>query len=311
MSMKQFSERNPVVIAVTGTIAMVLIFLGTFNSSALPVIGGGQTYQARFAEAGGLSTNSEVRIAGVRVGEVTDIGLDGREVVVTFKVKDAWLGDRTTASIELKTLLGQKFLALRPEGEERLEAGDTIPLARTTVPYDMSTAMDTFTETMEEIDVDQLADSFRVLADSFRDTPEDVQVLVAGLSELALAVADNDTELARLMTNTREVTGQLAGVDAELARFLEDGDALFTALAARREAITDLLRGTRKLARAIAGIIADNQEQIQPALRKLDRVSRLLSENREQLDVSITRLAQYYSMLSDAYGTGPWLDGYI
>lgn len=311
MRVKQFSERNPVAIAVVGMVALVSIFLGTFYAESLPVVGGGTTYTARFVEAGGLTTKSEVRVAGVKVGRVTDIRLDGREVVVTFKVNDTWLGDRTTASIELKTLLGQKYLALDPEGEEPLEAGGTIPLDRTTVPFDMAPAMEQLSHTLDDIDTDQLAESLRVLADSFRDTPADVRILVDSLSTLAGTVVERDADLAELMRNTRKVTDTFVSVDEEFATLLADGDVLVAALEARRNAIGDLLEGTRTLARAVSGIIEDNADKMAPALEKLDRVARLLQRNEEQLDTSLVRLAQYYRMLADATGTGPWLDAYL
>ncbi|NED01552.1 MCE family protein, partial [Streptomyces sp. SID6648] len=76
----------------------------------------GTTYSADFSEAAGLDTGDEVRIAGVKVGRVTGVALDGAKVKVTFEVEDAWVGDRTTAAIAIKTVLGDKYLALDPLG---------------------------------------------------------------------------------------------------------------------------------------------------------------------------------------------------
>ena len=83
---------------------------------------------------------NEVRVAGVKVGKVTKVKLNGDKVRVTFKVKDAWVGDRTTAMIRIKTLLGQKFVALDPQGTQPLSPGDPIPKERTLAPYDVNEA---------------------------------------------------------------------------------------------------------------------------------------------------------------------------
>ena len=64
-----------------------------------------------------------MRVAGIKVGEVTDVELDVDRVLVTFRVEDAWIGDRTTAAIKIKTLLGRKFLALHPTGDQRAGPG--------------------------------------------------------------------------------------------------------------------------------------------------------------------------------------------
>jgi phospholipid/cholesterol/gamma-HCH transport system substrate-binding protein len=114
-----FAERNKIAIALIGMLAMALVFALTFNAAALPIIGGGKVYTAQFAEAGGLKEGNEVRVAGVKVGKVTDISLDGAVVSVRFRAEVDRLGDQTTASVKVKTMLGQKFLALDPLGSTR------------------------------------------------------------------------------------------------------------------------------------------------------------------------------------------------
>ena len=45
--------------------------------------------------------------------------LDGDRVNVTFRVENTWIGDQTQATIQIKTILGQKFLSLNPRGSAR------------------------------------------------------------------------------------------------------------------------------------------------------------------------------------------------
>ena len=93
------------------------MILGAFRAQDLPVIGGGDTYTAAFTEAGGLKPDDPVRIAGVRVGKVEKIELEGDHVKVTFRVKtDSEFGTETGASIRVNTLLGAMYLALEPAG---------------------------------------------------------------------------------------------------------------------------------------------------------------------------------------------------
>ncbi|KAA1426142.1 MCE family protein [Nocardioides antri] len=309
--MRSFSERNPAWIAVVGTVLLVAGFLATFYSESLPVIGRGTTYTAHFAEAAGLTTSSEVRVAGVKVGKVTDVRLDGTEVVVAFTVKDAWLGDRTSAAIKIKTLLGQKYVALEPDGEEELDPDDPIPLERTTVPFDIAEATSGLATNLEEIDVEQLADSFRAMSASFEDTPADVRAMLDGLSGLAKTISSRDEELATLLRSMRSVSGTMADLDGEVEDLLVDGDLLLTELDARRDAMRLLLRGTRQLSRQVVGVIGDNEEVLAPALAKLDRVSRILQRNEDHIDEALRLLGPYYTLLTDATGSGPWVDGYL
>src|ERR1051326_881560 len=126
--MKPLSERNPIAVAVIGLVLLALLAFAVFDSANLPIIGGGTGYTAYFAEDAGLQPGNEGRVAGVIVGRVTGGSLGGNKVAVAFKVKNAWVGNQTHAAIRIKTLLGDKFLALYPGGKRPQAPGQPIPL---------------------------------------------------------------------------------------------------------------------------------------------------------------------------------------
>ncbi|KQP78331.1 ABC transporter substrate-binding protein [Aeromicrobium sp. Leaf289] len=304
-----FAERNRVVIAVVGLLTMAIGFLLAFNAQALPIIGGGSTYQAQFAEAGGLKPGNEVRVAGVKVGEVTGLELDGDTVVVTFRAKDVRVGPQSRAAIKVKTTLGQKFLAVDPLGAGEIDG--PIPLQRTSTPYDVNAAFSDLSDTIGEIDTAQLETSLDVLSDTFEDTPKAVRESVAGLTDLSRVVAKRDDELAALLASTREVSGTLKDRNAEFAKLLQDGSSLLEELASRRETVQALLDGTERLGTQLTGLVRDNEEQLRPALAKLDDVAEILQANQSKLEASLRRLGPYYRTLASATGNGPWVDAYI
>src|SRR3954467_2441003 len=113
-----FREKNPVVIGAVSLALIAAFVLAAFKAEDLPIIGGGDTYYANFSEAGGLKANDEVRVAGVRIGKVREVTLEGDHVRVKFQVdSDAQFGPETEAQIKVKTILGAMYLALKPVGE--------------------------------------------------------------------------------------------------------------------------------------------------------------------------------------------------
>ena len=133
-----FRERNPVVVGAVSLAVVLGLVLLAFNADKLPLIGGGTTYYADFAEAGGLKADDEVRIAGVRVGKVDAVSLDGGHVKVAFRIQDhADFGTETRAAIKVKTLLGAMYLSLEPAGAGQLQDGSEIP---TTAPRRRTTS---------------------------------------------------------------------------------------------------------------------------------------------------------------------------
>src|SRR5699024_1654045 len=125
----------------------------------------GQLYTANFAEAGGLKPGDQVRVAGIRVGEVSSISLDGKTVVVKFRAKGVDMHDQTSAAVKIKTMLGQKYLAVDPQGTGELDG--PIPKSRTTTPYDVNATLEELSTTFQELNTKQLEKSFDVLSHTF------------------------------------------------------------------------------------------------------------------------------------------------
>ncbi|RNL64836.1 MCE family protein [Nocardioides marmoriginsengisoli] len=304
-----FAERNRVLIALIGSIAMAVIFALTFVADSLPLIGGGKTFTAHFAESGGIRAGNEVRVAGVKSGTVISVELHGKEVLVKFRIKDVTLGDQSTAGVSVKTILGQKFLDIDPLGHGELK-GD-IPLERTTTPYDVNAALSDFSSTVSAIDTPQLEKSFEVLSKTFENTPESVRTMLTGLTSLSRTISSRDGELAYLFAATRKVSRTLAGRNTEFAALIQDGDALLTELQQRREAVSAMLESTARLGRELRGLVDDNRATLAPALAKVDRLSVVLRRNQDNLDASLRKLGPYYRVVTSALGNGRWIDTYV
>ncbi|MFD5249582.1 MCE family protein [Amycolatopsis sp. NPDC058340] len=309
--MRSFGAADPVKVALAGLTTMALGMAAALNADALPVIGGGTTYSAEFSDAGGLRADNDVRIAGVKVGKVSEIDLEGDRVLVSFRVKDAWVGDATSASIQIKNVLGQKYLALDPRGEAILDPGDPIPLRRTTAPYDVLEAFRDLSKTVDAIDVGQLAKSFDTISATFADTPADVRSALDGVAKLSGTIASRDRQLRTLVANTRQVSQTLVDRDTEAQRLIQDGNALLRAISTRQQAIKDLLDGSKRLATALDGIIADNDGQLGPVLEQLDRLTSMLQRNQDSLAKGIAAFAPAIRVLTNVAGNGRWIDGYL
>src|SRR3954468_3821866 len=217
---KPFRDRNPVIIgAISLTVIAVLVFLA-FNAQSLPLIGGGTVYKAQFSEAAGLQPDDPVRVAGVKVGKVESLALEHGAVLVEFRVKDTFVGDRSEAAIKIETVLGAKYLALVPRGQGELDPDSPIPLDRTASPYDVVQAFADLSTTIDQVDTSQLASSFEVLSQTFSNTPDDVRTSLEGLSRLSETIASRDTQLQQLLAATKSVTQVLADRHGEFTKLI-------------------------------------------------------------------------------------------
>ena len=309
--MKPFRERNKTAIGAVGVLLILVLLAGSFSTDRLPFIGGGKVYAADFAEAAGLQKMDEVRVAGVKVGKVTDIDLAGDHVVVTMRIKGVRVGPLTRAAIKIKTVLGRKYVALEPEGDGTLDRGTHIPVSRTTSPFDVSPAFQQLAETVGGIDTKQLAASFGVLADDFRGTSKEVRTSLDGLSRLSQTIASRDAKLRQLLDHAQGVTKVLADRDEDLVGFLREADKVLVEVRARREAIHQLLVTTTELAEQLTGLVRENRAQLQPALAHLRKVSAVLRANQDSLDTALPRMAAYTRLFANNLGNGRWFDTYV
>ncbi|MFJ5934795.1 MCE family protein [Streptomyces sp. NPDC093071] len=308
---KPVKERSPVAVAVVGLLLLALLAALAYNVERLPLVGGDTAYSADFTEAAGLDEGDEVRIAGVKVGKVTGVALDGPKVKVTFEVGDAWVGDRSTAAIAIKTLLGEKYLALDPLGSAPQDPGTRIPRSRTTSPYDVTQAFQDLSGTVDAIDTKKLAESFETISDTFKNSPPHVRNAATGLSELSRSVSKRDTELARLLENSKKFTRTLEGKKSSFETLIEDGGSLLGELKKRREAIRALLKGSRELGTQLSGLVGDNDRQLGPTLKALGRVTAVLEKNSGRLDETLALVGPYYRLVGNTLGNGRWFDSYL
>ncbi len=305
-------DRNTLRLGVVGLLVIAVLMVLAFNASSLPLIGGGAHYSAAFSEAGGLRDGDDVRIAGVKVGKVSGVDLEGSHVRVDLTItEDVAFGPSTGASVRIKTLLGEKYVALEPRGTGQMAEGTQIPLGRTVSSYDVITAFSDLTRTTERIDTDQLARSLDVLATEFEDTPENVRTALDGLSRLSATIASRDDKLRELLRAADSVTGTVAEQNAVVDKLIKDADLLVAELETRREAIHTLFTNTSALAQQVTGLVRDNRATLKPALAQLQTVLATLQKHESDLKETIAAMAPFTRLFANTLGTGPWFDTYI
>jgi phospholipid/cholesterol/gamma-HCH transport system substrate-binding protein len=307
-----FRERNPVIIGALSLCVLAALILSAFRADDLPLIGGGDTYYAAFSEAGGLKANDEVRVAGVRVGKVKSVELDGDHVKVTFKIeRGVDFGKESGASIRIKTLLGSMYLAVEPAGSGQLAESSTIPVERTTSPYDVVEAFAGLADTSERIDTGRLTDSLNTLADLGRNTPEEFRSALEGVSALSQNLAARDEQINTLLVNLEKVSGVLGDRSGDIVTLMKDARVLFDALVTRRQAIHNLLVSTSTMSQELTLLVRQSRADLKPALSNLDTVVGVLLKNQDNLDETLRLMAPFYRVFANTLGNGPWFDTYI
>ncbi len=289
---------------------LLLVMVASFNIQKLPWLRG-TTFHAELTDASGLRTGAEVQVAGVRVGRVSKLDIGTSKVIADFDVKNAKLGRSTRASVEVKSLLGEKFLNIKPAGSGQLPAGATIPISRTDAGPDIVGTLGQLTTQTEQTDKENLTTALNTLAEVIDEAAPEVQSSFTGLSRLSSTIATRDEEIENLLDRSAGVTKLLDERKGDLVTLMKQADVIFQELQNRKQAVHDLLVNATKLADELDGVVKDNREQLKPTLDKLENVLKFLHAREDQIETLLHNYGPYVNILGNIVGSGPWFDAYV
>ncbi|RAU92803.1 mammalian cell entry protein [Mycobacterium colombiense] len=307
---KSGDQRNPFVLGVMGTVILACVAIVAFQYNKLPFIKNTDDYAAYFSEAGGIKPGNTVRVSGMGVGRVSDLRLEGTKVRVGFTVhKGVELGDRTEAAIKTETILGAKMLELTPRGGGKLSG--TIPLERTTSPYELPDALGDLTTTISGLDTAQLSTSLGTLANTLKATPANLRPALEGVARFSDTLNGRDAQLRSLLGNANKVSTVLGKRSQQIAGLVANSNALLAALLDERDSLDALMNNLTAVSHQISGLVNDNRTQLKPALDKLNGVLEILDNRKEDIQKTLPKFKRYAMSFGECLGSGPFFKAYV
>ena len=302
--MKSIGRQDPfrVGLATIAAGAVVALLVGFFTFVSL----GTRSYTAMLAQTAGLRAGEDVEVYGIPKGKVKSIELAGDVVRVRFVLdKDIDLGNRTTAAVKVATLLGTHYLAVTPGGSGR---ADTIPLARTSVPFNLQDVLEKGTANLEKLDPELLARALTEASKTLTATNDQIGPALTGIARLSEAVQNRSDQTGDLLAAARGVTSQLSASSSDIVALMRQANLVISEITRRRDAIHTLLVETTTLAGNLAGIIEQTKADMGPALRQLNAVLETLRDEDATLKDVLGKIAPTVRYFANATGNGAWGD---
>ncbi|ORB32595.1 MCE family protein [Mycolicibacterium parafortuitum] len=289
------------------TVLVIAAVLG--GALGLGKLGVGRaTYRADFLQAAGLTPGDQVTVAGVRVGAVRAMRLEGDHVVVTMDIDNGVrLGADTRAAIKLTTLLGARYVDVQPAGGGELD-GHRIPLAHTEVPYDLQTALQDATTTFEAVDARKIAQSMTTMAEQLRGAPEILPRALGNIEDVSAVIAARRDQISDMLTSSQKVTQLLGRQQSSLGLLITRGHDVLGELAARRQLIVRMIDATTALVNQLRPILVDDRTQIDDLLANLDRMLAAVGDNDAVLRSTLQMMPVPLRNFTNATGNGNEFD---
>lgn len=305
--------------AVKSLIFIVVTALAT-TVLALSVSGGDvngtRSYKAWFTDATGLGEGDSVRIAGVKVGQVSSVEIVQRRYAqVEFTLEgERRMPASATASIKYLNMLGQRFVDLRrgagPVGRT-LEPGQTIPLSRTTPALDLTQLFNGFQPLMQGLspqDTNELAGSIVQVLQGEGGT---VESLLATVGSLTTTVAAKDRVIGEVISNLNRVLKAVNTRQKGFTELIGTVEKLVSGFSDDRKSVGRSVDSLAKLSVSTADLFDKSREPLKDGIRDLGRVSRTLADHEPLVEDFLERTPQKMAAVSRMASYGSWLNLYL
>ncbi|MGW1807630.1 MCE family protein [Streptomyces sp. NPDC002078] len=302
----KFSLFALVTIAATALLAATIV-----NISFTPK----DTYHAVFSDVTGLETGDDIRVAGVRVGQVEGIRIKDRTLAeVTFTVTaDRPLFAGTRAVVRYRNLVGQRYIALTEGtgGSGRLRPGGTIPLSRTQPALDLNALLNGFKPLFAALspsDVNQLATE---IVQTLQGEGGTVNSLLAHTASLTTTLADRDRLIGSVIDNLNTVLKTLDKRGSRFSDLLTQLRRVVSGLSADRKPIGESLVSIGDLTDATAGLLKDARPSLKDDIAGLGDLTGTLNTNETTVEGVLKRLPNKLNKLTGTASYGSWFNFYL
>ena len=287
-------------------IVVLLIALGVGQSFAsVPMLFATPTYYAQFSDTGGINTGDKVRIAGVDVGRVRSMKIDGDKVVIGYSLGGTQIGTDSRASIRTDTILGRRNIEIEPRGTKPLRANGILPLGQTTTPYQIYDAFFDVTKAASGWDTQTVKRSLNVLSETIDQTYPHLSAALDGVARFSDTIGKRDDQVKQLLANANKIAGVLGNRSQQVNQLLVNAQSLLAAINERSYAVSMLLERVSSFSEQVKGFIDDNPN-LNHVLEQLRTISDVLRDRKFDLMQTLTTVAKFVASLGEAVASGPF-----
>jgi phospholipid/cholesterol/gamma-HCH transport system substrate-binding protein len=303
--MRTLEPANRKRIGLMGLIVTVMIVGVGQTLTSTPQLFAQPVYFGEFTDSGQLNKSDKVRIAGVDVGEVEAINIDGDHVVMKFTTGSQTIGTESRLAIKTDTILGKKVLEIEPRGAKTLRPNGVLPLGQSTTPYQIYDAFFDVTKAAAGWNIDTVKQSLHVLSETIDQTAPHLSAALDGVAKFSDTIGKRDEQITHLLEQANKIAGILGDRSQQVDRLFVNGNNLLAAFNERSRAISALLSNVATFSAQVENLINDNPN-LNHVLEQLRTVSDLLDARKDDLAQTIKNFGKSITGLNETVSSGPY-----
>ncbi|QRP44066.1 MCE family protein [Amycolatopsis sp. FDAARGOS 1241] len=274
-------------------------------------------FAAKFTDASGLQAGDDVRISGVKVGQVDSIAVqqgDRNFAEVRFAVDAQYkLPALTTATIKYRNLVGQRYLALGTDvtGGGTLSHGATIPPERTKPALNLTVLFNGFKPLFQALDPKEVNQLSAEIIQVFQGEGGTITSLLAHTASITTSIAGKDQVIGQVIDNLNQVLTTVNARGPQLGDLIDQTQRLVSGLAEQRRPIGDAVGALGELTDATSGLLADARPAVRDDVKQLGTLSDNLADSDQLLDHLLQVLPGNLEKFTRTLSYGSWFNYYL
>lgn len=279
-------------------------------------VGDTVSYAARFTDVTALNVGDDVRVRGVRVGQVDELSVvDQNLALVTFSVDRSMpLPADVTATIKYRNMVGQRYIAL-DRGEKLssdvLAADAEIPLDRTHPALDLTDLFNGFKPLFQALSPKDVNDLSGEIIQVLQGEGGTVESLLRHTGSLTSTLAGRDQVIGQVITNLNSVLDNINGQGNALTTLVSALQQLVSGLAGDRTAIGDAVEGLADLTDATAGLLDQARQPLKDSISGLGMLASNLVTGSAELEQFLVTTPEKFEVVGRTASYGSWLNFYL
>ena len=303
--MRTLETPNRIKNGLAGIVILLLVVAVGQSFSGIPQLFAQPPYYGQFTDSAGLNPGDKVRIAGMDVGEVKSLKIDGNHVLVGFNLGPRQIGTESRVAIRTETILGKRVLEIEPRGKDKLQASAVLPVGQTTTPYQIYDAVFDVTKAAAGWDIDTVKRSLNVLSETVDQTYPHLSAALDGVARFSDTIGKRDEQFKQLLANANKVAAVLGNRSEQINKLAVNAQTLLAAVNERSSEIDYLLANVSQLSEQFTGFVNDNPN-LNHVLEQLKTISDVLVKHKTDLSDVLITASKFMGALAEAIGSGPY-----
>ncbi len=293
-----------------GLFAALTLGLTAFIGAQIAKIQLGDTYQveATFDDVSGLSDGDDVKVAGVKVGQVSGIDTteDGSARVTLSLDEAVHIPTDSEAAVRWRNLLGQRVVYLYPgEAEGALGDGDEVERTRSVV--DIGALIDNLGGVVGAVDPAQFNSLVTAIGGALDGNEARVTELLDGAGSLLTVLAERDETIGGLLEDFDTVSAALAGRDRQVRTMVENLTLLTEAFAENEDLVDSTLAELGGYSSSLRRVLTDNEAELLAIVGSLAQVTDIASDRIDSVESALANLPEALNSLFQVTNRGEFI----